>query len=155
MNSEMYIDWAILSVYRSWAEGLCAPVFWRMSDGRMNNGTITFLRTSSMVLGLTNAHVADGLANSNDRGWQLGNAQFDPKRIIARHPTLDLATYQLSDVFLAAAGKDAAATVPAWPPRPPALNEPIVLGGYPAMYREASAGNVEFGFRMVCRPSER
>jgi hypothetical protein len=113
--------------YRSWAERLCAPVFWRMPNGKMNNGTFTFLRTTSGVLGITNAHVADGLANSNDRGWQLGNAQFDPNRIIARDPKLDLVTYQLSDVFLAAAGKDAA-TVSAWPPKPPSMNEPITLG---------------------------
>jgi hypothetical protein len=111
----------------------------------MNNGTITFLRTASAVLGITNAHVADGLANSNDRGWQLGNAQFDPSRIIARHPKLDLATYQLSDVYLSAAGKDAA-TVSAWPPTPPSMNEPITLGGYPGIFRATYAGKVEFGF---------
>ena len=111
----------------------------------MNNGTFTFLRTTAGVLGITNAHVADGLANSNGRGWQLGNAQFDPNRLIARDPTLDLATYELSDVFLAAAGKDAA-TVSSWPPKPPSMNEPITLGGYAAMYREANAGKVKFGF---------
>jgi hypothetical protein len=141
----MYLNNAMLGIYRAWAEGLCALVFWRMSDGRMNNGTITFLRTASMVLGVTNAHVADGLLNSDDRGWQLGNAQFDPKRIIARHPELDLATYQLSDVFLSAAGKDAA-TVSAWPPARPGMDEPIALGGFPGSYRRANGVNVSFGF---------
>jgi hypothetical protein len=145
MDVNSYIEDPMIREYRSWAELLCAPVFWRMSDGRMNNGTVTFLRTTEAVLGITNAHVADGLANSNDRGWQLGNAQFDPKRIIARHPQLDLATYQLSDVFLSAAGKDAA-TVSVWPPNRPSLDEPIALGGYPGRYREVSGGNVSFGF---------
>ncbi len=145
MTSQMYINNALLATYRSWAEAVCAPVFWRMSNGRMNNGTITFLRTASTVLGVTNKHVADGLINSNDRGWQLGNAQFDPNRIIARHPDLDLATYQLSDVFLSAAGKDAA-TVTTWPPRSPAMNQPIALGGYPGMYRRVIGPNVSFGF---------
>lgn len=140
-----YVEHPMIRRYRSWAECLCAPVFWRMSDGRMNNGTVTFLRTTEAVLGLTNAHVAYGLANSNDRGWQLGNAQFDPNRIIACHPKLDLATYRLSDVFLSAAGKDAA-TVSVWPPNRPSMDEPIALGGYPGMYRKVSAGNVTFGF---------
>jgi hypothetical protein len=145
MDVNSYIKDPMIREYRSWAERLCAPVFWRMSDGRMNNGTVTFLRTTEAVLGITNAHVADGLANSDDRGWQLANAQFDPNRIIARHPQLDLATYQLSDVFLSAAGKDAA-TVSVWPPNRPSLDDPIALGGYPGMYREVSGGNVSFGF---------
>jgi hypothetical protein len=145
MNSQMYIDDAMLATYRSWAEAVCAPVFWRMSDGRMNNGTITFLRTTSTVLGLTNKHVADGLKNSDNRGWQLANAQFDPDRIIAVHPQLDLATYQLSDVFLAAAGKHAA-TVTTWPPTRPFMDQPIALGGFPGMYRQPSGPNISFGF---------
>ena len=140
-----YIEDAMVREYRSWAERLCAPVFWRMSDGRMNSGTVTFLRTTEAVLGITNAHVADGLANSNDRGWQLGNAQFDPNRIIARNSNLDLATYLLSDVFLSTVGKDAA-TVSDWPPSRPSMDDPIALGGYPGMYRKVSGGNVSFGF---------
>jgi len=143
MNS--YIDNPMIREYRTCAESCCAPIFWRMPNGKMNNGTFTFLRTTAGVFGITNAHVADGLANSNGRGWQLGNAQFDPNRLIARDSTLDLATYELSDVFLSAAGK-VAATVPSWPPKPPSMNEPITLGGYAAMYREANAGKVKFGF---------
>jgi hypothetical protein len=142
---QMHIDNAMLRAYQSWAEGLCAPVFWRKSDGRMTNGTFTFLRTASQVLGVTNRHVAEGLENSDKRGWQLGGAQFDPDRLIAQHPTLDLATFRLSDVFLAPAGKDAA-TVTHWPPTKPRLGEPIMLGGYPGMYREPNLGNVKFDF---------
>lgn len=145
MNSLRRIDDAMLATYRAWAEAVCAPVFWRMSDGRMNNGTITFMRTTSTVLGLTNKHVADGLKNSDNRGWQLGNAQFDPDRIIAVDPQLDLATYQLSDVFLSAAGKHAA-TVTTWPPTRPFMDEPIALGGFPGMYRKPSGSNISFAF---------
>jgi len=111
----------------------------------MTNGTITFLRTATTVLGLTNKHVADGLKDSNKRGWQLGNAQFDPGRLIAQHPQLDLATFQLSDVFLSTAGKDAA-TVTIWPPSRPAMDQPIALGGFPGMYRESHGLDVSFGF---------
>lgn len=145
MSDQTYINDVMLATYRAWAEALCAPVFWRMSNGRMTNGTMTFLRTTSTVLGLTNKHVADGLTNSDNRGWQLGNAQFDPNRIIARHPHLDLATYQLSDVFLSAAGKDAA-TVTTWPPTRPSMDQPIALGGFPGIYRQPIGANVSFGF---------
>lgn len=133
----------MIRAYRAWAESLCAPVFWRMANGRMNNGTVTFLKTKDAVLGITNAHVVDGLVNSDERGWQLGNAQFDPNRIIARHPSLDLATFQLSNVFLTTAGKNAA-TVPHWPPKSPAFGDPITLGGYPGQNRTALAGIVTF-----------
>src|SRR2546423_2012600 len=106
----------LLSVYEAWAKSLCAPVFWRDPANQMHNGSMTFVRTQSDVLGITNAHVAEGLANCTDEsGCQLGGAHFDPSRFIARHPTMDLASFRLSDVILAPAGffeRQDAATVP-------------------------------------------
>lgn len=80
----------LLEAYHSWAKALCAPVFWRDADARMRNGTITFVRTHTDVLGVTNAHVAEGIATCTDepgKGCQVGGADLDPARFIARHPT--------------------------------------------------------------------
>ncbi len=140
----------LLNVYQAWAKSLCAPVFWRDADNQMHNGTMTFVRTRSSVLGITNAHVAEGLATCTDEsGCQLGGAHFDPSRFIARHPTMDLASFRLSDVILAPAGifeRQDAATVPTWPPTPPSEGDVVLFGGYPGIYRDENAENVDFMF---------
>lgn len=138
-----------LGAYQSWAQRLCIPVFWRDANRQMHNGTITLVRTPSHVLGITNAHVADGLladyADEPGRGCQIGGAHLDPNRLIARHPTMDLATFRLSDVILAPAGGDPA-SVPTWPPTAPTEGDVVIYGGYPAMYRQERPGNVDFMF---------
>jgi hypothetical protein len=137
-----------VGAYQSWAETLCAPVFWRDADRQLHNGTITFVRTRSHVLGITNAHVAEGLASCTDyvsSGCQIGGARLDPARLIARHPSLDLATFRLSDVILTLARRNAA-TVSMWPPKPPSEGDPVMYGGYPAIYREDRAGTIDFTF---------
>ncbi|MCI0390959.1 MAG: serine protease [Acidobacteria bacterium] len=134
--------------YLSWAQRLCVPVFWRDANRQMHNGTITLVRTPSHVLGITNAHVADGLADCADEPGivcQIGGAHLDLGRLIARHPTMDLATFRLSDVILAPAGGDPA-TVLTWPPEAPVEVDVVMYGGYPAMYREERPGNVDFMF---------
>jgi hypothetical protein len=138
----------LLNEYQTWAKSLCAPLFWWDADNQMRNGTMTFVRTQSDVLGITNAHVAEGLATCTDI-CQLGGAHFDPSRFIARHPTMDLASFRLSDVILAPAGfyeRQYAATVPTWPPTPPSEGDVVMFGGYPGIYREESAENVDFMF---------
>lgn len=139
-------------MYQAWAKSLCAPVFWRDAGHQMHNGTMTFVRTQSGVLGITNARVAEGLADCTDesgRSCQLGGAHLDPARFIARHPTMDLASFRLSDVILAPAGhfeRQDAATVPTWPPTPPSEGDVVIFGGYPGTYREERADNVDFMF---------
>lgn len=142
----------LLDVYQSWAKSLCAALFWRDASEQMHNATMTFVRTHSEVLGITNAHVADGFADCTDKSGrvcQLAGAHLDPARFIARHPTMDLASFRLSDVILAQAGhleKLDAATVPTWPPTPPSERDVVMFGGYPGIYREERADNVDFMF---------
>lgn len=138
----------MLGVYETWAQSLCAPVFWRNAAGEMHNGTMTFVQTGSGVLGVTNAHVAEGIAECTDepgRGCQLGGAHLDPARFIARHPKHDLATYRLSEVFLAPA-KHHSASVTSWPPKPPGEGDTVLYGGYPGMYRAQREGSFDFMF---------
>lgn len=146
--------------YQTWANAICPPIFWQEGDGQKHNGSMTLLRTEQEVLGVTNRHVADAIAGCNEEvghRCQVGGAYLDPTWLIARHPTLDLATFRLSDIILnqmsimtdGSVGKarHQAATVLTWPPTPPAENSPVMYGGYPGSYRtDKPGGNVEFGF---------
>jgi hypothetical protein len=135
--------------YVAWAKSLCAPIWWWDRDKNLRNATVTFLRTESEVLGITNAHVVDGISICTDlpgEGCQLGGAVFDPARLIARHPSLDLATFKLSDVFLTQAGHSAG-SITAWPPQLPSEGTVVMLGGYPARYREFDGKH--FSFRLA------
>lgn len=149
---------ALLAAYEASAKACCAPVFWRGEDRQLRNGTMTFLRTSSRVLGITNGHVADGIVNCKDepgKSCQIGGAELDPARLIARHPTKDLATFSLSDVFLAPVGENHhAATVTGWPPEPLSEGEVVLYGGYPGIFREERQGEYDFGFAWVASKVE-
>lgn len=141
----------VIRIHERVAQACCAPVFWRDGEHGRHNGTMTFIRTTTQVLGLTNAHVADGLANCRDelgRRCQVGGAYFDPARLIARHPEMDLASFQLSDVFLTQVGpRQFAAEIRAWPPGSATEGSPVMFGGYPATYRsERPDGTVDFSF---------
>jgi hypothetical protein len=61
---------------------------------------------------------------------------------------MDLATFQLSDVFLCQAGdRFRPATVTAWPPIPPSEGEAAMFGGFPGIYRnQKDDGSVDFSF---------
>jgi hypothetical protein len=139
----------LLGVYQSWAKSLCAPLFWRDVNQQMHNATMTFVRTHSDVLGITNVHVAESFADCTDesgRICQLGGARLDPARFIARHPSMDLASFRLSDIILAQAEhleRLDPATVPTWPPAPPTEGDVVMFGGYPGIYREESADNID------------
>ncbi len=93
----------MLLSYQAWAHSICAPVFWEDGKGGSHNGSMTFLRTEQGVLGITNAHVADALADCTEEighRCQIGGAYLDPGRLIAKHPSMDLATFRLSDIIL-------------------------------------------------------
>jgi hypothetical protein len=142
---------AMLKVYEAWAHSICAPVFWRDENFQLHNGTVTFVRSGNEIFGVTNAHVIDGLAAGTDeigKRCQIGGAYFDPGRLIARHPSLDLATVELSGVFLSRAGsRFQPASISTWPPPVPLEGSPIMLGGFPATYRlEREDGSIDFEF---------
>lgn len=105
--------------------------------------------------------MARGLAECRDEighRCQIGGAYLDPKRLISEHPTMDLATFELSDVLMGQVSilSDASigegivhqgATVSSWPIRAPAENDPVMYGGYPGAYRtKLEDRNVNFGF---------
>lgn len=123
------------NAYGKLAESQCAPIFWPKPDGSLEGGSMTFLRTESTVLGLTNKHVAEGLESriSEDPSTvlRLGAAPFDTSRLIAKHPDLDLATYDIGEILLNNTLKHTAAAVCSWPVPVPNENSYLMLGGWP------------------------
>jgi hypothetical protein len=125
--------------FQSWIKTHCAPVFFRNETDERRNGSMTFVNTGTEILGITAGHVADRILECCDgkpgHGCQVGGAELDTGRLIARHPRLDLATFQLSEQFLAIAGSYAT-SFSSWPPSEPREGEKALIGGYPGVYRQ-------------------
>jgi hypothetical protein len=149
-------------VYEFQARCSSAPVFYDDNKGVTHNGTMTFLKTESKLIGLTNKHVSRAISECGQQGRRcnLGGTELDPNRLIVEHPEKDLATYELSDVLLGNVGilidgkaqpnKHQPATVTTWPPKPPKEGAPVLYGGYPGCERAPlNDGNVTFGFFWV------
>lgn len=151
----------MVAAYQIWAHSICAPIFWEDGEGQTYNGSLTLLKTDERLLGITNSHVARGLADCTEEvghRCQIGGAYLDPKRLISEHPTMDIATFELSDVLMGQVSilSDASigagivhqgASVSSWPIPSPGENDPVMYGGYPGAYRaKLENGNVNFGF---------
>lgn len=137
--------------FQEWTKKHCAPVFFRNELDERINGSMTFVDTGQEVLGITAGHVADRILDCCDgkpgHGCQVGSAELDPRRLIARHPSLDLATFHLSQPFLAAAAHYAI-SASTWPPSPPTVGEKALIGGYPGIFRveKESERQIDIGF---------
>ena len=138
--------------FQEWTKSYCAPVFFRDDSDQLRNGSMTFVNTGQEVLGITAGHVADRVKECCDgrpgHGCQVGGAELDHGRLIARHPILDLATFRLSATFVITAGLHGAASVTHWPPLPPVDGEKLLFGGYPGIYRKENeaAGQYDVTF---------
>ena len=136
----LYVRTGILPWIEAWAKDLCTPLWWDVPEqlgpggGRMG-GTVCLVHTGERLLGITAAHIHAEIAARLDEGlstWcQLGGHTFDPvARLIDTDKHLDVATYDLSEVQVAASGHRAHRP-PKWPPDPLALDDICVVGGYP------------------------
>jgi hypothetical protein len=144
----------LADVCRGILRDCCAPIFWfrgdRTDQSILNNGTVTFVRTPELVLGVTAAHVLQGYLDDDakfDRvTLQLFDAVVDDlqARIIHLSDNLDVATFAVDDALLARLGKR---VVPLanWPPQVPQEGRGIMLAGYPAVERLVARKNLDFG----------
>lgn len=104
MNTDGFPDFSgIDETLRGIAVGCCAPIFWwRTTDGIVsNNGTITFLKTSTNVIGVTAAHVFRGYEGARDSeaiALQVGSVPVSDlgARLIDISDRLDIATFDVS-----------------------------------------------------------
>ena len=138
-----------LKAYESQVKSQCAPLIWTDKSGQYEGGSMTFLRTTDTLLGITNAHIANAMEKHGDRldvVFQLGSARFNLGRLIAKHPFLDLATYEVSDVLLATTGHFAA-SVRNWPIEKPNDSDTLMMGGWPGNERlRKPDGNLDLAF---------
>ncbi len=74
---------------------------------------------------------------------QFGGNTIDPEsRLIARDTHLDLATFDVPEVFLHGSFGYYYHTPPQWPPRPVEPADVVLYGGYPQSLRKEASGQV-------------
>src|SRR5258706_310406 len=141
---------------RKLATSLCAPFWWhgRGDDGRyriLHNGTVCFLNTGVRLIGVTADHVYREYLKDKARysafACQFGESTIEPeKRLIHRDEYLDLATFDLSEVFVGATGRSIH-YLPNWPTQPLRERETVLFGGYPGILREEKPMTAELPFQ--------
>jgi|GEM_PF-2082046 len=141
---------------RGIAQSTCVPFWWHgySSDGTYkihHNGTICFLKTGMRIVGVTAHHVFDkyrmALEIDPQTRCQFGGTTIEPiSRLISENRYLDLATFDLSTVVVAAAG--ATAHVPIhWPTQEVKTTEVAIYGGYPGSLREEHETTADIPFQ--------
>ena len=133
-----------LPALRSIVKSACVPFWWHGVDteGKYrihHNGTVCFLQTGKRLIGVTARHVFDHFRTAKvaqpDIRCQFGGIVIEPEsRLIAESTVLDLATFDVSEVILAAAGASAHESV-TWPTREALVREVLLYGGYPGALR--------------------
>lgn len=143
----------LADVCREILKNCCAPIYWfdRNDPERkiINNGTVTFVQTSDVLIGITAAHVIDGLqrdVSNGDIQIQIMNAVVNDllERIICTSSKYDLVTFLVDENLARQLGKTFQ-PLQQWPPIPPQEGRGIMLAGYPGVERNAKQMDVEFG----------
>jgi hypothetical protein len=139
---------------RQFIASCCVPVFWWAADQPdrkvLHNGTITLVKTSARVIGLTADHVVTGCLEAFEGGGvcvQIADASAHDlrARVIARSEELDIATLDM-DGLMERLGWPDKRPLESWPPIPPQEGRGIMIGGYPGIEREViGPGEMSFG----------
>jgi hypothetical protein len=145
-----------LPALRGIAKSACAPFWWHGVDkeGKYrihHNGTVCFLQTSKRLFAVTAWHVFDDYrrakAEQPDIRCQFGGTTTEPEsRLIAESQYLDLVTFDVSPVVIAASGASARASV-SWPTRAVVGNEVLLYGGYPGSLRVEHEATADLAFQ--------
>ncbi|TKB60376.1 MAG: hypothetical protein E8D48_13280 [Nitrospira sp.] len=133
-----------LPALRNIIRSTCVPFWWHGIDAEgkyriHRNGTVCFLQTGKRLVGVTARHVFNGYliakAAQPDIRCQFGGVLINPEtRLIAENTVLDLATFDVSEVIVAAAGA-APYTSVTWPSREASASDVVLYGGYPGALR--------------------
>lgn len=130
----------------------CAPFFWSRRNGNKldlcSNGTITIVRTSERLIGVTARHVIQGYLDARQMCpvvLQVYDSELRDLKVIAMSSEgLDLATIELDNDFLAKLGKSIV-PLSGWPPLQPQEGRGIMLAGYPGEERILSDSSIDWG----------
>jgi hypothetical protein len=154
----------IYSTTSEWAKTMCAPFWWSVSKPGddhatvLQNGTVCYVHTGEKELGITADHVyakyLEHLAEHGDEAieCQFGGSTIAPeKRAVANSARLDIATFDVPNVFVTAAHLSPRtqhrATI--WPPKRAERGEEVIFGGYPGILREDKRTKVDFPFQWI------
>lgn len=133
-----------LPALRSIAKAACVPFWWhgQEKDGNYriyHNGTVCFVQTSKRLIAVTAWHVFDEYRRNKraqpEIRCQFGNTTTEPEtRLIEESEYLDLATFDVSSIVVAASGASPHAP-PVWPTRAVSKEEVLLYGGHPGSLR--------------------
>lgn len=128
-----------MAVLEQNAKELTAPLYWygeepRIDDSDPSGGTVCFVHTGERLLGISAAHVhracVDFLESNPGASCQIGSHSFSPAdRIIDIDDSVDLVTYNLSDLQVTAAGANVHSPT-SWPPISGDADD-VYFGGWP------------------------
>jgi len=145
-----------LPALRSIVQSACVPFWWHGvdADGKYrihHNGTVCFLQTGKHLIGIAARHVFDRYRTAKveqpNIRCQFGGVTIEPEaRLIAESTVLDLATFDVSEVIVAAAGASAHESI-TWPTREALVNEVLLYGGYPGALRVEHERTAEIPFQ--------
>ena len=145
-----------LPALRSIAQSACAPFWWHSldkdGDCRIHhNGTVCFLQTSKRLIAVTARHVFEeyrkAKAEQPDIRCQFGGVTTEPEdRLIAESEYLDLVTFDISEVVVAASGCSPHTPL-LWPTREVTVGDTLLYGGYPGSLRAEHEVTADFPFQ--------
>jgi hypothetical protein len=149
-------DSGYLPRLREFAMSKCAPFFWSSQEAGqppkiLHNGTICYVRTGQRDIAITANHVyqkyLDDLERFPSVEAQFGGSTIYPeRRLIDRDARLDLATFDVPEVFVTAGAK-AYHTPASWPPPPLKQGELVLYGGCPGALREPDGRDIVWPFQ--------
>lgn len=149
---------------RAIAQTATVPIWWSRSSSPigsavLQNGTLTVINTGEKTICVTAGHVYSGyLANKKefeDFECQIGSVRINLEDYIIDHSaSLDLATFEISEILLAAS-RVSAHGAPQWPPTQLLESEIVILGGYPGLLRIEQQGRLGTPFvSFLCRVAQ-
>lgn len=144
-----------------------APFFWETpaEEGgvRLRNGSMFFLNCGEGTFGVTADHVYQGYLEAKaalpNLSCQLFGLAITPEhRLIARHTSLDIATFRITDEEVRRIGRRV--HQPNWPPQPPEIGQGVMFAGFPSVERIINDPNevnfgIYFGSPLVTAVSDR
>lgn len=137
------------------AKSFAAPFWWYdrtrpIGSSIKHNGTMVFVDTGTKIVGVTADHVYRGylrdVAENPNLICQIGAFTFQPEtRLIDADHTLDLATFELSEIFVVGSRSNVFRRS-AWPASPLIEGELALLGGFPGAMRSERPAACDFDF---------
>lgn len=150
-----------LPTLRGIVKSACAPFWWHglNKEGKYSihhNGTICFLQTPKRLIAVTAWHVFDEYRRAKirqpDIRCQFGGTTTEPEtRLIAESDYLDLATFDISPVIVAASGASPHTPL-IWPTRAVSGSEVLLYGGHPGSLRVEREATAELPFQWFAGP---